>query len=269
MNLFGRKWRVTINEVQLEKLPVKFNVQKTLKPEPNKLDLSVINLSSDTRARLKVADAYVVVEAGYEGSTGIVFAGTARRVSDYRDGNEWILKVEAGDGEKNIRQARFSGSFSPGAKMSDVLGELAKSLGVSADRAVERLKKSDYKGAFNEFANGFSFAGPSYAELEKQLRHAGLTPSIQDGELQILANNETTQHSALVISPTSGLIGSPQTKADGVVAFKTLMQTSLAPGRKVVLDSASKKGTYRIESITYTADSHGGDWSCECEGKPI
>ncbi len=269
MQLFGRAWRVTIDNVQLEQLAVKFNVTKTLKPEPNKLELSVYNLAESTRHRLKKSDSYVVLEAGYAGSMGVVFSGDARRISDYREGPDWILRVEAGDAEKAIRTKRVSKSFAPGVNVGDVLGELAKSLGIPADRALARLKKSDYKGGLNQFANGFAFAGPAYPELARQLRHVGLTPSVQDGELQILATNETTQHAALVVGPDTGLIGSPQVKEDKTLAFKTLLQTSLAPGRRVVLDSASIKGTYRIESITYNGDSNGNEWSCDCEGKEI
>jgi len=266
---FDRRWRVQVDDVVIDELRVAFKVERNLKAEPNKLELSIYNLSSKTRDRFTKAsgEVRVQIEAGYKDSIGLIFMGDARRVYTLIEGPNIALKIEGGDGEKALRSARFSESFGPGTKMADVLTKMADKLGVNAGAAKDRIRKGDFRGGVQEYVQSFNFSGVLRDEFDRQMKSAGLTWSVQNGELQILSDDETTQQEALRFSSDSGLIGSPTLADKGVVKFQCLMQSALSPGRKVVLDSKSIKETLKITKLTFRGDSHGTDWLVDVEGK--
>ncbi len=263
---FDRRWRVQVDDVVIEELRCSFTVERNLKAEPNKLDLSIFNLKKETRERLCKRDVKVEIAAGYKDAVGTIFVGTARRVYPVTDGPNVVLRVQGGDGEKALGSARFSQSFGPNTKIADVLDKMAGSLGVKADAAKERIRKGDYRGGLKEFVNGFNFSGALRSEFDRQMHNAGLTWSVQNGELQILAENETTQQEALRFAADTGLVGSPELADKGIVKFRVLMQAALSPGRKVVLSSKTINGTIKLTKLAFKGDSHGAEWFVDCEG---
>jgi len=266
---FDRRWRVQAGDVVIEDLRVAFKVERNLKAEPNKLELSIYNLSANTRQQIAKIDGKVTVriEAGYKDSIGLIFVGDARRVYTVIEGPNIALKIEGGDGEKALGSARFSESFGPGTKITDVLTKMADAFGLKSEKAKERIRKGDLRGGVQEYVQSFNFSGVLRDEFDRQMKSAGLTWSVQNGELQILSDDETTQQEALRFSSDSGLIGSPTLADKGVVRFQCLMQSALSPGRKVVLDSKSIKETLKITKLTFRGDSHGTDWLVDVEGK--
>lgn len=268
---FDRRWRVQVGDLATEELRCVFTVTRSLKPEPNKIDLSICNLSRESRQRItpeKGKTVAVQIDAGYKDSVGTIFVGEARRVYPVRQGPDMITRVQGGDGERQLRTARMAENFGPGTKLVDVLEKMAGSLGVKADAAKERIRRGDFRGGLTEFIHGFNFSGPLREEFERQMKSAGLNWSVQNGELQVLGDGETTQQEAFVFSADSGLIGSPEIKDSGGVKFQCLMQAALAPGQKAVLDARAVQGTFKITDLVFHGDTHGQDWIVDVDADP-
>jgi hypothetical protein len=262
-----------VNDVRVEGLRLKFKARKTIKPDPNTLDLRIYNLAEPTRARLQAAHVPIVLVAGYEGAAQVIFAGESRTVDHVREGADWTTHVQCGDGEVAYRG--FSAfSFGPGAKASDVIARIAQDLGVNAGDALARLRKGDYPGALDSFLQGYTATGKSVRELDRVTKAIGLEWSIQDGVLQLLEPDTPTQEEAFVLSPATGLIGSPEHGApeeQGVAPLlkaKCLLNGALRPGRKVKLETAQRTGFYRLEAVEHEGDSHGETWTSSVEARP-
>jgi hypothetical protein len=102
--------------------------------------------------------------------------------------------------------------------------------------------------------------------------------SIQDGKLQILAPDATRRsNEALIISQDAGMIGSPEYGAPSekgkppTLTVRTLLYPQITPGDKIQLITRTRtiNGFFRVERVTHTGDTHGGDWQTSIECRDI
>jgi hypothetical protein len=268
-----RRCAVNVDGVQVDGLRVKFKVTKTLVKEPNTLELEVYNLSENSRNQIKRKGAKVVVSAGYPGTEAVIFSGDARTVDHAKIGPDGITKIQCGDGERAFQFARFSKSFRPGTSVADVITAAAKSLGLDASAAVKRIQQQDFKGGLLQFVNGYAAHGKASSELDKLLKSVGLTWSIQDGAIQVLAPAET-KGTAVLLSPDTGLVGSPEhgtptTKGQPpVLKFRALLQPQIRVGGIVEIRSAGISGQFRVQKLEHLGDTAGSDWYTSGEATP-
>ena len=279
--LFGRRCRVIVGRpqadyrvlapdaVEIEGLRVQLKVVKTGGSEPNTAEVSVWNLSADTRAAVQVVGAKIIVIAGYESNARQVFSGDVRLVDHTRDGPHWVSKIQAGDGERAFRFASVSESFAPNTPALDVARRLAVLMG---------LDPGNLTGAVAEaavtFTQGYSARGRVSRELSRLLDGLGLTWSIQDGRLQVLASDASLD-SSVVVSSTTGLVSSPEhgspdaSGKPGVLKVKTLMQPDLRPGARFRLVSQTITGNYVAGRTEHDGDTAGGNWYTIVEATPL
>jgi hypothetical protein len=273
--LYDREAWVQVDDRKIAGLRLKFKAEKSLKGDPNTLDLHVFNLSATTRAAMQKKGATVVVVAGYKGEAQVIFSGQARTIDHVRVGSEWDTHVQCGDGEIAFAKSFSSFSFGPGAKWSDVVAQIGKDLATNTQDAISKIAGGNLKGAIDSFVQGYTASGPSVREMDRVMRAAGLEWSIQDGRLQILTKRGTSDDSAIVLSPSTGLIGSPDhgapEKSGGpsVLKAKALLQAGIRPGRTLKLDTAALRGFYRVEKVTHEGDTHGQEWHSTIEALPL
>jgi|SRR5579859_1408755 len=282
--LYGRRVRATVNTLQVEDLRMKFEVKKTLTPEPNLLKIDIYNLSKTTRSGMQKRGVPVVVEAGYvDHSLGIIFSGTVRTVDHVRDGPDWITKVQAADGDKAFRDVRISKSYKAGTKLAAVIRDIAKGLTDSLDlgNLEKRVSQGGFRKGADQFVNGYVAHGLAIAELEKALDAAGLQWSIQSGKLQILGDDDVATSDIVSLDPQHGLIGSPEhgtphkdkvTGVEGgksVLKVKCLVEPRLYPGGKVHIECEGTKGDFRLSRVEHKGDTAGQDYYTEMECSPV
>lgn len=281
--LFGRRCRVIVGRpqvdtrvlapdaVEVEGLRVQFKVTKTGTKEPNTAEVSVWNLSPETRAAVQMKGAKLIVVAGYTETFRQVFSGDVRTVDHVRDGAHWVTKFQAGDGERAFRHARVSEAFAPGVAALDVARRLAVLLGLDPGNLTGEVAVTAVT-----FTQGYSARGKVSGELSRLLGALGLEWSIQDGRLQVLAPGEAVPgETAIELSPSSGLIGSPEhgspdaTGKPGVLKVKSLLQPDLRPGCRFSLVSDAATGGYRAGRVDHAGDTAGGEWYSTVEATPL
>lgn len=265
--LFKRSVRVVVNTIEIKDLAMTFRVHKSLKPEPNKAELTIYNLNPDHRSALEqLKTASVLIEAGYEAGTSTLFLGDLRTAISTTEGPDIVTKLSSGDGEKKVKTARAKVSMKKGAATpAKVLEAVAKSLGVGEGNLKQAL--GQLGGVANCFSEGAVISGSSFREMNAVCKSLGLTWSIQDGKLQILSLRKALDGQAIKLSKSTGMIGSPTVDNDGVLTVTMLLAPDVFPGRKLVLDADRLKGQYRIEACDYSGDTHGQDWYCKIEAK--
>lgn len=270
--LFQHAARATVGTVQVDGLDMVFRVEKSLKKEPNTLELEIFNLNETSRAAMQKKGANIVLLAGYRGKEfQQIFQGAVRHASSRLDGQDWVTKITSGDAEKEMKFAQTSASFPPNSSFGDVLKSVGGSLGVNPgnlDDAAAGL-------ADETVASGYTSHGRASKELDRLTKAKGLTWSVQDGELQILGPKEASKKPALSLSADSGLIGSPEVvtpeneKETGCVKVRALLRGVYLPGKVVVLASKTISGNFRIEKVSHRGDTAGQDWYSDLELKPF
>lgn len=272
--LFGRKWKVTVSTVAIEGLRVRFKVDKTSKPEPNKAEVSIWGLAESNRAMLERMvdegqEIPVQIEAGYAAATSVIYSGQLRHVATTREGPDLIVTVGSGDGEKAYQTKRVSASFQPNVTADAVLRKLAASLGVSPGNVASAAVKLRLAGVGALFSQGTVLHGSASREMSAICRSCGLSWSIQDGELQLLPIGKALEASAIDLSPETGLVGSPTVDGKGKLSARMLMAPDVFPGRKIVLTSERLSGNYVVDVSSHSGDSHGQEWYVDIEGKAL
>jgi len=242
-------------------------VTKTNQKEPNTAEITVYNLAPTTRAQLQDKGLRVVVEAGYR-AAGYqrIFVGDTRTIDHHRDGPDVLSVFKCGDGERSVRYARASESFAGGSSVADVVKHCADSMGLALGNVGAQLPALG-KTLFQ----GWTAHGAASTELDRVLRAVGYGYSIQDGEIQILAPGESIAQTIPLLSPETGLLGSPEmgspeTKGKATsLKFRSLLLPSARPGGRVQLQCERYNGIFKIKKASHSFDTRGGDWLTDYE----
>lgn len=264
MRLFDRRWHVQVGTLDASSLACKFKIQRSLYGYAGTCDLEIRNLSADHRREILAAprrSTFVEIQAGYVDGLALLFRGDKRKAVPVREGTDWIVRITAGDGEHALRNARVARSFSPGATLQQVVQHLADAMGVGVGNAVTALRGATLGALDATFAEGTILHGLAAAELTRITTSAGLTWSIQDGVLQVLPRGGALAREALLLSPSTGLIGAPEVVNRRTITVKALLIPGLVPGQQVVLDSGIARGAWRISTAEYSGDTHGQEWT--------
>ncbi len=272
MTLFARTWRLTVGELRVNApLRIAFEIERTVRPQPNTAHVKVWNLTREHQAQLEQArDAQVIVEAGYANDRGLeqLFRGRARSTRSQRDGADVLTEIEARDGGREFQQARIEASFEPGVSVSTVLRRCVDALGIGAGNLDEVARIAQLETGGDTYGEGTVLSGQASRELTRILASYGLRWSVQHGALQVLRRGSALQHGALRLTPETGLVGSPEIGSRGRVRARALLTPELWPGRRVALQSQRAEGHYAVRAVTYTGDSHGDEWFASCELAP-
>ena len=267
--LFRRAWRLQVGTLDLSNLAMKFKVKSSLKPEPNTADVEVYNLSDAHRSQLETETAQVLkLEVGYGDRTHQIFLGEVRTCYTQVNGPDRITKFSSGDGEQAVLGTRIRVTYGNQIQVDTAISEIAKVLGIGVGNLAPVAAKLKAKGLASIYPQGVALSGNAWRELQTIARSCGLEATIQDGALMLLEVGQALAGSAVRLSPSTGLIGSPSADSDktsGVLTVncQALLVPELRPGVKVQLESLSTgRAVYRIYDCEYTGDSMGQDWYC-------
>lgn len=280
--LLNRKCRLTIvkpngffgagsNAVIVENLQVKFDIEKHLEDTPNSSKISVFNMSQETRTYLAKKPLRVTLDTAYEGQEyQRIFVGDVRFIETKRHSVDWETVLQLGDGSRAFSQARIAKSYAPGTDLQTIVRDTASSMGLTIPSSAEEAR-----ALFKRLTGPINIHGQSEKQLTKVLKPQGLSWSIQDGKLQILASNQVRRDQAVVISEDTGMVGSPERGAPkdegepAVTTVRTLLEPRLTPGGRIKIISDVVSGFFRLTRVTHSGDTEGGEWYSTVEGTPL
>jgi len=282
--LFRRVARVVVDDgdvdiLDIKDLRVSFEVTRDTDRTPNSANITIYNLSADSRKTLQQDAEYIELEAGYEKTSEIIFEGDIRTVVSRKMATGWETVIAAGDGEKAVRSSRINESFGGqgnGKSIKDAIAKCAEAFtGVDTADAIRKIKEEPaeresllYK--ILQAYKGYTATGKVEKEFSKLMQGYGRSWSVQNGKLQVLKRTETTDDAAIILNPASGLIGVPEGGDKGVVTCDAKLQPGFFPGRKVLLESdAFGSGDYRVESVRHIGDTRGQAWTSRLELTPL
>lgn len=265
-------------------LRIVFEIQKTTSDNPNTSEIRVYNLAAATRSLLEEPGVVVQLYAGYRQAGGLVLLHSGDVVFAYtrRVGPEVETVLQLADGHSALRDTMLTVALRQGGKAKDAIKSIAKQFGMPLSMSDDVLDRA--------WKHGFSYSGLAKTGLRQISRATGIEWSVQNGTLQVINVGGVTSKEAIVIGSDSGMISSPERLREGsqVAAavvdqdspskakdvkyltglrlrfngwrVKTLLRPSLNPGDPVSLISEAVQGTFRVDNIRHTGDTHGGVW---------
>lgn len=272
---FGRKIELTIIPQNgglstiIKDLHMAFNVEKTLAESSNKGNIKVWNLSETTRSKIRAKDR-VILKAGYEDEgTANLFFGDIQLVTNEKDSVDHITEIEAYDGQNTLQNRYVSLTFGAGTPIQVVFNTIIANIGIPLANATIVLP--------GQYAGGFAFAGAAKDALTEVLKKSDRTWSIQNEQIAIHKENEVLYRTGLIISPETGLIGSPQViedtdnkqgETETVLKrwnVQSLLFPQLVPGALIQLKTNIVNGFFKIETVTYDGDNFEGNFVCDMD----
>lgn len=303
--LFPRAWKVQVDTLDVSALDIEFKILTSLKPEPNKCVLTLWNVNQDHRAQLlkrnrpnpasnKLVGISVQVEAGYVNNTSVLFGGDLRELASTRDDVNWKTTLSGDDGGRSYREARFANgglSFRKGAPIGGILQQCADALDIGLGNAADFETTAQIAGFGSTLPGPMVLDGPVAPNLTRVLASIGLTWSVQRGALQLRQKGKPLDMTAILLSPSTGLLGAPESTIDSsvslgnpqqfaagaalatkktkqndpsIIKLKAMLIPGLVPGRKITLQSAAFNGGYYLTEVEYVGQSWSNTWECNC-----
>ena len=230
--------------------------------KPDNAEATLYNLSDESLGYLEQPAQVMIIRAGV-GIAGQIFAGdiSRRGITTEFSGSDWITRITAAEGRRTFREAKFSASYPAGITRATILQDIARALGVPVA----------YLGALPAltFATGWAFVGRARDALTELLQTpVGAWWTIQHGALYILAPGEALPENAPLLTPSTGLVGSPK-RTDKGADFDSLFNPQLRAGGPAVVKSKWVSGTYKLDARSHDVDNGGSPWLTRCKGVTV
>jgi len=256
--------------IRIESLDFSFQVVKNLRREPNTAEIKIYNLAPSSRESLEAAEEQRIrLETGYREDVHTIFEGDLRKASSTREGPDIVTTIEGGDGERAFRQARTNRSFGEGTSVRSVIEDVAGGMGLGVGNLEAQTTGAGFEGLGSIYSEGTVVSGSSRESLTGLCRSIGLEWSVQDGNLQLLPFRTALRQTAVLLSPQTGLVGSPSIDSENVLEAKALIIPGIFPGRKVDVRAEFVTGVYRVTKATYQGSTFGAEWYVTIQGRAV
>jgi hypothetical protein len=301
--LWLRKWRILVTDAQdnealnVSDLHCTFEVHKKRNNGGFYAVCRIYNLNTETEDKLVMEGDRLIIEAGYiaqtseestaeDGSTvttyqdlqyGKIFDGKIVWPSRSRDSNvDYVLTLMAIDGDQPLNLNFISKTVNRGLNSRKILETVAK----DSEEATPVNSISDGLSS-QALPRGKVFFGKPYKYVQDVCRGNAASFYIEDGSLNVTRLQDVKKDEAIVVTPETGLIGTPQQVQFGV-SFKLLLNPAIhlesliqiknvqvneattTPGQQV--QPLDDDWVYQVCELTHIGDTRGNDWYTEIQG---
>lgn len=254
--------------ILIQNLRIAFVIKKTSESVANKSKISIYNLGPENSALLDNSggrDLIATLEVGYK-DTGFtrIFQGDITKSTYGRKGSDWVTTIEVGDGDKVTQTARLDKSYSAKVDLKTVIEDAANVLKNTGRVIIDNIKNL----VPDPLNTGFTASGMIKDILDELMPRQNKEWFLEGNKLIIVAPDGATEEEAVVISPKTGLIGTPVRRESGI-EFKSLIQPGIYAKRRVKLESSTVNGFYSVQDAVFNGDTHGKNWLVKATAIPL
>jgi hypothetical protein len=234
--------------------------------KPNEATITIHNLSEAKIAQLEAPNQVLHILAG-ETVPGSLFIGdiAKRGVVTKNSLPNRQTTITAKDGRRTYRDLNVSRAYPPNTPIANVVNDLATLATLPPNSLALSPSNVTVPGAFPA---GWSFQGKWRQALAEILLPLGFYYSIQGKVLYILSEASTAPGNVPLISPATGLDGSP-TRTDKGCNFKSKLNPEIVAGRGVQVTSQFFNGLYRAVNVDHQFSRRGTKWDTMCQAEVI
>ena len=245
-------------------LRVAFDVDKTSESFSNQIKIKIWNLSKESQAAFSDSSRVVSINAGYGDNPPLLARGDILRCVVERQGVDVITTIEAGDGAAALKEARVDQSFPPGTPDSEILKAATNALGAKglSQRAVALADLAKVT------MSGYVASGSAKGVIDEITKKNGLQWSVQNGEVQVRKASSPVDATFFLLSPETGLIGSPSQTNTGS-RLTSFLLPNMFPGKGIVLRSDNNSGNCLAVAVKHSGDSHEGEFNTLIDAERI
>jgi hypothetical protein len=266
-----------------EPLRIEFKIEMKTEGIPGTGRIRIWNLSDSHRNAIGKELTDIEIEAGHRehmGGQGNISTIGKGQIMDFRhdrDRTDIVTLIEFADGGTVHRQGVISKNKDEGST------PLQLETAIEEEMMKHKVEKGEIKGVPSEPASKRPVVlyGPLAREMNVLSRSFGFQWWIQYGKLYTKKPDESLSGGIELISPSTGMIGAPTIKQNGI-EVKTLLNPKLMLGHDVRVESdtldrhknlpnlqpgtsGAGSGTYNISSLTHVGDNKDGQFESHIE----
>ncbi|HSS39038.1 MAG TPA: hypothetical protein VLT58_09740 [Polyangia bacterium] len=228
--------------LQVEGLRVEFTITKTIGRAPNTAKIKIYNLSQATEGQIKGEFDEVLLNAGYQGASLLIFRGNIRHADAYRDGVNRILELDCADGDKDFRKAIVNTTLAKGTTTAQVVDHVIQQFETTTRGTIILASKARPRGLV--------LCGMARDVLDRVASEQDAHWSIQDGALHIVPVDKTLPSEAIVINSGTGMLGAP-VRDDKGIKVRCLLNPRIKVNGKIWLDNNDFRDQVAKTKTTY------------------
>lgn len=258
------------NGISMRGLRTQFKIERAICHVPSTADISITNLAESTRRQMVAKGGKIVLTGGYTGHTGQLFSGVVRTIDHIHEDENWVTRIQCGDGEEQFGYSIANLSIAPPAPVATVITAIANAMGLGLGNTNQILAANN--SSWNGWVCGYHFQGLARNAMNKVVGTLGLEWAIQDGELRLDIPGKASSEPYYFLSPDTGLLGSPEHGSpdqrgikSGMVKVKALLLPDIRPRRLIKLESDGLSGIMKVIRVVHTGDTEGPDYFTEME----
>lgn len=236
--------------ISISDLRVSWRITHTKSSAPSQATISIYNLRPETIAEFQQEDAIIRLFAGYDVPL-LIFEGSTvvDGISHDKRGVDRILNIKAQDGLMEVQQSQVDVTLAGETTLTDIFAEALDQLGIPLGPQAEipDISFPDY-----------TFHGDASDLLDRAAEMGEVDWTIRDRTFVTIGRGESSGEGALLISPDTGMIGSPSRKDRGV-QVTALLDAGMRPGMAFRVSSEGINGDFVADEVVFTGDSGFGN----------
>ena len=241
---------------------IDFEVERTNGKEPNSAKIVIHGLGKDSRGAFETEYKRIWLDAGYVNRFATIFVGEIATSISKVGGSETSTAITAGDGDLAWTSGVMNETFAAGSKVSDIVRQLVR-------RGMPGITDGPIIGLDDDitFVRPYVANGATSDRLDEIDRTYNAQWTVQNGEFEMIARRRTGTQEAVVLSHTTGLIGSPAKTEKGIRAV-CLLNGALKPNEPVIIESdtlSPSRGIYKIISVKHKGSTYANTFFSEIE----
>lgn len=304
--LWNRKWKILITDkndkeaLNMNDLHCTFEVHKRPSQGGSYAVINIYNLSNETEQKLIQEADRVILEAGYQGTIsanpnegilnnllnspgdevayyGKIFDGKVIYPSRHKENNtDYVLTLACIDGDQPLMFNYIAKSVNRGLNQRRIVETACQDgkIPIPVTQISDTLSEQ-------ELPRGKVFFGRPSDYIEDVCRGNNATFFMEDGAINVYKLTDVAADEALVISPETGLIGTPTQTTDGL-KFTVLLNPSIHIRTRIkiknseVVEQTQLPGQaqrpldddwiYQCIELTHRGDTRGNTWYTDIIG---
>lgn len=293
--LFGRKWQLTVNLQdgktaldlhggpfdEPEGLRVQFRVEQPMYHFYPSAEIIIYNLSYDTEQQIIQEGASVILQAGYvNGNYGKIYEGKVfQPMRDRENVTDYRLTLICEDALYMQERSMVRFTQAAGQNSRDQVANICRQSGIDEGYVSDNLPDQ-------KLPRGKTYFGDPNRYLRSSAKHCSAQWWVSEGKVNVGMPEDVSPGEALVLSPQTGLVGTPQQIEYGVF-FRALLdpRIRIKPEKWMlvkldnVLIRQMKKRIgqdklsvldqdllFQVVGVAYTGDTRGNEWYVDVTG---
>lgn len=282
----GTQTRVWGDEITItDPIRCTFSMKKTMLRNSSSGSITLWNLTPELEAQIISDGVELVLEAGYEGSTSIIFAGTiVQPIRGKENGTDYFLKLICLDGDSYYNLAFSKGTIESNQTKRELAKQtlrasnykdLSTSVSVTDLEDIPDISTVDMSSPRSERPK--VVFGRTSKIIDELARMGNSMSYMDNGELKFFTvDTEVDRSNAWEINSSTGMIGCPEQSSYQVIV-RTLLNPKIRIKDFIHLDNKSIRveeldvigslafyleptGYYQVIEISYSGDTRGNDW---------